>query len=577
MNPSSDDHAQPPGHLGTRRVWHSSMMPERADKCDVLIVIPKRDELRSAASIFDLHPDTPDRRLDDNQECWSTIVAELRVQVLLADSQGSAEVALATASALKTFDPAVALCIGTAAGREGETSYLDVVLATAVLDATEWRTKPGALLPQWSKKTDATVDVASDIDLFVKNMQWREDAARRFSRALKHLEVNIDVANATEWPRVKDAWIVTSAFLHEDPEFLKDVWALNARLRAIDMESAGFVSACVQPVRPCPWVVLRAVSDHASKDSKLDSARPAAGAAAAVIARLFIEHGLKRSHPVRLDAPEAAEPAISAENFFARLTMGDFLCQEIPRRFNVPFDERTVSHGLTVDDLAVLCGTGPDIARALDELRESYFTSKYKDYDDEADVRQLTGPTWAQEVTEIYEYLGIALSQADILYVGVGNGRDLPLVCPKFDTLTGVDLSTVMLAHAATVMPAMTTVRDRAETLEKIPDGSVDLYLSLRVYQSSLFDAPAALRQAFRVLRPGGGLVLSIPGGYLDRSNGELRYLPGLLVPGTSNVVDRGLPRRLAEMILAQIDRMTFSHVGFHQREGDVYVYARKC
>jgi hypothetical protein len=74
----------------------------------------------------------------------------------------------------------------------------------------------------------------------------------------------------------------------------------------------------------------------------------------------------------------------------------------------------------------------------------------------------------------------------------------------------------------------------------------------------------------------GAGLVLSIPGGYVDQSGDQLRYLPGLLVPGSANVVDRSLPRRYAEQLLAQIERMTFERVGFHQQEGDVYVYARK-
>jgi ubiquinone/menaquinone biosynthesis C-methylase UbiE len=133
-----------------------------------------------------------------------------------------------------------------------------------------------------------------------------------------------------------------------------------------------------------------------------------------------------------------------------------------------------------------------------------------------------------------------------------------------------------MLDQAVGLQPKLKRVRDRAETLASIPDKSVDLYLALRTYQSSLFDAPSALRQAFRVLRSGGGFVLSIPGGFLDRSAQELRYVPGLLVPGSSNVVDRSLPRQHAQRILTHFERMSFTQLGFHQREGDVYVYGRK-
>lgn len=178
---------------------------------------------------------------------------------------------------------------------------------------------------------------------------------------------------------------------------------------------------------------------------------------------------------------------------------------------------------------------------------------------------------------DAYNFIGIDTSRADILYVGVGTGRDLPLVCPKFKSLTGVDLSVTMLDRAKQVQPDMTVVRDRAEGLVNIADESVDLYLSLRTYQSSLFDIAAALRQALRVLRGGGGLVLSIPGGFLDRTSDEqLRVVRGLLVPG-SDVVDRALPRRTAARILAQLDNLMFERVGFHQRDTDLYVYARKC
>jgi SAM-dependent methyltransferase len=359
---------------------------------------------------------------------------------------------------------------------------------------------------------------------------------------------------------------------------LDQIWSLHAKLRALDMETAGFVNACASPARARPWVVIRAVSDYGTKESKKDGARPAAGAAAAVIAYTFIGHGLKRAHPLLVAPTQPPAPTLSKDNFFARMTMSEFLAKEVPRRFGVPFDDGALSRELTIYDLAVLYGNKRNAVRILDEIRELYFTTKYSDYSDEADVRRLTGSTWADEIMDIYEYLGIRLSNADILYVGVGNGRDLSHVCPKFNTLTGVDLSVQMLEKATHVQPQLKHIRDSAETLASITDESADLYLSLRTYQSSLFDIPSALRQAFRVLRRDGGFVISIPGGFLDRSDEQLRYVPGLLVPGSSKIVDRARPRRYAQEILTHLDRMTFSRVGFHQREGgDVYVYGRKA
>jgi ubiquinone/menaquinone biosynthesis C-methylase UbiE len=212
----------------------------------------------------------------------------------------------------------------------------------------------------------------------------------------------------------------------------------------------------------------------------------------------------------------------------------------------------------------------------LQDIRRKYFTQKYLDYDDEADVRSVIGDTWADDVSEAYAFLGCDVSKCDVLYVGVGTGRDLMLVCPSFRSLKGVDLSREMLDRAVERQRALIPVVDTAEELRHIDDESTDLYLSLRVYQSSLLDTHAALRQAIRVLRPGGSLVLSIPGGYVDRaSDGELQVVPGLLGAGSS-VADRNQPRRIATSVLEQLENLTFERIGFHQRGTDIYVYARK-
>lgn len=549
-------------------------------KCDILIVIPKRDELAAAGAVFGLDVDDPDFTLGEGEqgfECWQVTVAKLAIVIFLGNTQDNASLALATATALSSLDPAVAFCIGTAAGREGEIAYLDVVLAKAVLDATEWRPKAGQMRSQWNDKFDPLPDVMHDIERFVKeSAAWREEASDIMAAALGKLDVHADQAVLEKWPVVKDAWTVTTPFLHEDPEFLAKIWGLNARLKAIDMETAGFISACRASARERRWAVVRAISDYGTPESKHDDARPPAGVAAAAITRVFIERGLIRAHPMRVAPQQSREQALSPSNFFARTTMSDFLTTEIPKRFDIPFETSTVSRELTVYDLAALCGSGADIDVELDRLREDYFFDKYSDYRDDADVRQLSGSAWADEVAAIYKFLGIALARADILYVGVGNGRDLPYVCPEFKSLSGVDLSRKMLKQAAAIQPSMKQVRGRAENLRDIADQSCDLYLSLRVFQSSLFDIPAALREAFRVLRPKGALVISIPGGFLDSSGGELRYVPGLLVPGSTDVVDRSRPRLYAERILWQLERMAFEKVGFHQREGDVYVYAEK-
>src|SRR5215211_5843679 len=116
---------------------------------DILLVIPKRDELRAAGAVFGCIPAEPDRRLDQTYETWEVALGDLTGRVLLAEAQNSAALALATKAALDEYDPPVVMCLGTAAGREGKVGYLDVVLATAVLDASEWRRLPEGWERQW--------------------------------------------------------------------------------------------------------------------------------------------------------------------------------------------------------------------------------------------------------------------------------------------------------------------------------------------------------------------------------------------------------------------------------------------
>lgn len=542
---------------------------------DLLLVIPKRDELRAAGAVFDFLPAEPDRKLNDTYESWEVALGDLTGLVVLADAQDSTALALATKAGLDEYDPAVALCLGTAAGREGKVDYLDVVLATTVLDASEWRKLPGKWEPQWHALPDPPGEVRYDIDAFSKDNTWHEECGQYLDKALGQTQEN----RPNGFPRLHDAWVVTTAILHQDAEFLGEIWALHSRLRAVDMETAGFVKACQEGVQRTLWFVVRSVSDYGTLESKQDQLRPAAAAAAAAVSRSLIERGLQRSHPVKVAPREDQDQTLSSENFFARLTMTAFLGGELPRRFGVTLDPHAFTPGLTVHDLAALCGRGKnldEVEAELDAIREEYFTRKYIDYDDQADVRSRTN-AWVEDVHAAFGFLGVVPENAQVLYVGVGTGRDLAAVVPRFRTLTGVDLSQAMLQKAKVRQPAMHVVQGRAEALRNLDDESVDLYLSLRTYQSSLFDRSEALRQAHRVLRPNGNLVISLPGGFLDHDEetGELRYVPGLLIPGTK-VVDRRLPRRMANDILSQLENLMFERIGFHQRETDLYVYARK-
>lgn len=96
-----------------------------------------------------------------------------------------------------------------------------------------------------------------------------------------------------------------------------------------------------------------------------------------------------------------------------------------------------------------------------------------------------------------------------VLELGVGTGKNIPYYRPSWD-VTAVDLSPRMLARAQeraarAGRPAVLLLGD-AQALP-FPDGSFDTVAATFVF-CSVPDAVQGLREAYRVLRPGGQLRL---------------------------------------------------------------------
>lgn len=100
----------------------------------------------------------------------------------------------------------------------------------------------------------------------------------------------------------------------------------------------------------------------------------------------------------------------------------------------------------------------------------------------------------------------------DVLELAVGTGLNLPLYGAEVRHVLGLDLSEAMLdcarerVHAHRLEDRVEVRRGDAEHLE-LPDTSVDTVVATYAL-CTIPDPDAALLEAKRVLRPGGGLVL---------------------------------------------------------------------
>jgi SAM-dependent methyltransferase len=100
---------------------------------------------------------------------------------------------------------------------------------------------------------------------------------------------------------------------------------------------------------------------------------------------------------------------------------------------------------------------------------------------------------------------------AHALEIGCGLGRLCLALAPRFDHVTGVDISSEMIARAGELVTDhnVTFMVGDGDSLDAIPDASVDLVLSFTVFQHipSIGVIEAYIRDVGRVLRPGGVFV----------------------------------------------------------------------
>ena len=271
------------------------------------------------------------------------------------------------------------------------------------------------------------------------------------------------------------------------------------------------------------------------------------------------------------------EAHLPAESLYVKTQICDIILDHL-RREGLDIKEVPYDWDFSIDDLVQFCGTsyGPAIPWDLEDMlhrsRGLAFDRKYADYSYANDARSLL-PKWKDEFTAILERMGVpAIEQFRVINVGIGNGIEGEKLLENVANLTLVDIGMQSLEAARSRLPNGRVFLADAENLKPIRAVSQDVYVSLRTYQSSYFNIVCAVREAYRVLRPGGVFVVSVANAFVG-DEGVL--VPGLVIPHTS-IVDRDRPFEVAEKIRRQLTILRFEDVGVHSGLTEIFVFGRR-
>ncbi len=136
-------------------------------------------------------------------------------------------------------------------------------------------------------------------------------------------------------------------------------------------------------------------------------------------------------------------------------------------------------------------------------------TARVRAYWDRSAARYAEGPTRSSRLLQDGREWACGQAGDDVLEIAVGTGKNLPFY-PAGVRLTGVDLSPRMLAIArkrAAELGLEADLREGDVQRLEFPDERFDCVICT-ISLCSIPDDRAAVREAWRVLRPGGRFIL---------------------------------------------------------------------
>ena len=236
---------------------------------------------------------------------------------------------------------------------------------------------------------------------------------------------------------------------------------------------------------------------------------------------------------------------------------------------------------LTIDDIIIYCekeskkldNSKVDFSRLIKEAISSGYDKRY--FINKKEERKIFEKEFCDGFFSVLNHLGLldVYRNLNIIVVGIGNGSECEMLYSDIKNITIVDIAPDSLNRSKCILPNAKSYQEFADNLKSLADSEFDLYLSLRTYQSTYFNIYSSLKEAKRILKKHGTIIISIACGYLNEEN-DIVY--GLFNPH-NGVLEKERPTLFVEDVIKYLRELGFDIVGTKKISTEIFIYAFRC
>ncbi len=215
-----------------------------------------------------------------------------------------------------------------------------------------------------------------------------------------------------------------------------------------------------------------------------------------------------------------------------------------------------------------------DFNRLIREAISSGYDKRYF-MKNEREERKIFEKEFREGFSYVLNQLGLldVYRNLNIIVVGVGNGVECEMLYSDIKNITIIDIAPESLNQSKCILPNAKSYQEFADNLQSVADSKFDLYLSLRTYQSTYFNIYSSLKEAKRVLKKNGAIIISIACGYLNEEN-DIVY--GLFNPH-NGLLEKERPTLFVEDVIKYLKELEFDIIDTKKISTEIFIYAFKC